>query len=84
MAILCKLDSRGGFTCGDTSTGRASYAYPTSDCATRARRDPHGAAVDMLKRCDEFCAIFCDRPLPEYVTSYHARLMADLMADEHV
>ncbi len=78
MAILVKLDERGGFTCGDTDTGRASYAYPTSECAIGARHDPHGIAVRMLRKTDKFCDCFGDRPLPPFVAEYHARLMAQL------
>ncbi len=83
MAILIKLDERGGFTCGDTTTGRASYAYPTSECAIGARHDPHGVAVCMLQRSDAFCAVILklDIQLPPFVTEYHARLMADLKGE---
>ncbi len=81
MAILIKLDERGGFTCGDTTTGRASYAYPTSEHANKARRDPHGIAVRMLRKTDKFCDCFGDRPLPQFVAEYHARLMAQLKGE---
>lgn len=38
----------GGFLAGDTSTGIAAYAYPTSTHGSMARRDPGRAARAMV------------------------------------
>lgn len=38
----------GAFVAGDRRTGITSYAYPTSEHATRARREPLSVAVEML------------------------------------
>lgn len=50
MAILYLIDEQGGFLCGDTLTGITEYAYPTSDHATAAKRDPEGVARTMLAK----------------------------------
>lgn len=46
--IRFHLDTDGGFTAGDTSTGLTAYAYPSSTHATRAKRDPLGVAAEMM------------------------------------
>jgi hypothetical protein len=48
MAILFKLDAKGGFTCGDTETGRTAYAYPHSPNARAAKYDPALVASEMM------------------------------------
>jgi hypothetical protein len=48
MTILFKLDSAGGFTVGDTATGRTAYAYPTSANASQARQLPYSVATEMM------------------------------------
>ena len=49
MTILFKLDAQGGFTCGDTETGRTCYAYPTSPNANGAKKHPERVAKMMMK-----------------------------------
>lgn len=39
----------GAFLAGDTDTGRACYAYPSSPHATRAKRHPAAVATEMVK-----------------------------------
>ena len=46
------MDDRGGFTCGDTETGHTAYAYPSSDHAVAAKRDPARVAVEMLRHAN--------------------------------
>lgn len=46
--IVFVLDAQGGFTVGDTLTGRTSYAYPTSEHATAAKKNPHKVAAKMI------------------------------------
>jgi hypothetical protein len=53
MSILYKLDAQGGFTCGDTETGRTAYAYPTSISADDAKHDPLRVARRMMKHENE-------------------------------
>jgi hypothetical protein len=48
MTILFKLDAKGGFTVGDTRTGRTAYAYPSSPNARAARIDPTLVASEMM------------------------------------
>ena len=47
MTILYHRYPDGGFLAGDTDTGRASYAYPSSPHATRARLAPDLTARKM-------------------------------------
>jgi hypothetical protein len=46
----------GAFVAGDTSTGRTAYAYPTSDHATQAKRQPERVAREMVDRENSFGA----------------------------
>lgn len=46
------IDDRGGFTCGDTTTGHTAYAYPSSDHATKAKRAADKVASDMLRQAN--------------------------------
>ncbi len=46
--ILHKLMPDGAFVCGDTKTGATVYAYPTSQNAENAKKDPEGVAFAML------------------------------------
>lgn len=47
--IYHALDSNGGFVCGDSVTGITSYAYPTSEHATKAKKKPGQVALEMIK-----------------------------------
>ena len=69
MAIVYKLDSDGGFTCGDTESRVTVYAYPTSPMASSAKRDPLATATVRLER--ENRASFRGSPL--IVADYDAR-----------
>jgi hypothetical protein len=57
--ITFTLTDDGAFVAGDYSTGLTCYAYPTSANATRARRNPKGAAEDMLRH--QFACTLHDR-----------------------
>lgn len=48
MAVVYKLDAAGGFTCGDTETRVTLYAYPSSETATKARKQPLVVATASL------------------------------------
>jgi hypothetical protein len=48
------FDSLGGFYALDHDARRASYAYPTSEHATKAKQDDHGTAARMLAAEHEF------------------------------
>lgn len=63
MAIVFGFDGSGGFTAGDTVTGRTSYAYPTSFHATTAKRSAVRTAMQMME--DEN-ALGDWRDAPEY------------------
>jgi hypothetical protein len=54
--IVFKLESDGGFIAGDTKTRVASYAYPTSEYATLARKMPATIAHEMMARANSFHA----------------------------
>ena len=47
MSLSYRMDPRGGFTVGDTETGRASYAEPGSKNAVDATDDPQRTARGM-------------------------------------
>jgi hypothetical protein len=57
MPIQYKLLTDGGFVVGDTETGITAYAYPSSEHATKARKNPSGIASEMIKRENEIA--FC-------------------------
>lgn len=61
--ILFYLDPQGGFTCGDTETGRTAYAYPTSPHADRAKRPELRArtAATMVKRENDMGSAWRER-----------------------
>ena len=46
------IDDCGGFTCADPETCHTSYAYPSSDHATAAKRNPHKVAAEMLRQAN--------------------------------
>jgi len=46
--IIYNFDSNGGFTACNTETGLSAYAYPTSDNATQAKREPDTVACAMM------------------------------------
>ena len=50
--IVHRLLPDGGFVAGDTDTGETSYAYPTSESATRAKRHAELIAAEMVKRAN--------------------------------
>ena len=54
--IVYNLLPDGGFVCGDTQTRATSYAYPTSDHAVAARKNPAKVAIDMVKQANEWLA----------------------------
>ena len=82
MTIIHKFDDKGGFIAGDLASGRATYAYPTSTHAARAKRTPEIIANAMMQNANAFADSFVNgaSPLPEFVTAYYARLMAELTA----
>jgi len=47
--VVWLMDDDGGFTAGDTATGRTGYAYPTSTHATLACRNPGATARKMMR-----------------------------------
>jgi hypothetical protein len=54
MAIVHHLDAQGGFTVGDTDTGRTRYAYPTSAHAKWAARNPDREAAMMIASANRY------------------------------
>ncbi len=50
MALLYKRGNEGGFTVGDTVTGRTCYAYPTSCHAEDAIKAPERVAREMMDK----------------------------------
>ena len=48
MSIEFGFTSSGAFVCGDTETRRTSFAYPTSEHATKAARSPGKVAAEMI------------------------------------
>ena len=56
--ILYMLERDGGFLAGDTETGRAAYAYPSSDHARLARRHSGEIAAEMIHRANEYADSF--------------------------
>jgi hypothetical protein len=68
--ITFKLLPDGGFVAGDTDTGRASYAYPTSSHATIARTMPARIAAEMMESANRYAA-----SCPAHILNdYHSRL----------
>jgi hypothetical protein len=61
--ILFKLDAQGGFTCGDTETGRTAYAYPTSSHAQAAKKQPELVAAKMMANENSSSRIWRDTKL---------------------
>jgi hypothetical protein len=51
--ILYRKRDDGSFLCGDTATGIADYAYPSSPYAAQAKRNPAAVAQDMLRHTAE-------------------------------
>lgn len=47
--IVYRILPDGGFVCGDTSTLVTVYAYPTSECAEGAKKNPQMTADIMLE-----------------------------------
>lgn len=47
MALVYRLDKRGGFVVGDTATGHTSYAHPGSPLAADATEAPEAVAARM-------------------------------------
>lgn len=56
MTIAFKLDDDGGFYAVDHARKIGCYAYPTSDSATAAKRDPEGVARRMIDSDAKFLA----------------------------
>jgi hypothetical protein len=54
MAIVYRLLDDGGFVAGDTATEHTCYAYPTSDSATKAKRNPAQIAIQMMAHENAF------------------------------
>jgi len=48
MPIRYMITADGGFLCGDTETGLAAFAYPTSPHAEQAKRCPDTIARHMI------------------------------------
>jgi hypothetical protein len=49
MTIMYKILPDGSFVAGDSESGLTSYAYPSSEYATKARRNPTEVASAMIK-----------------------------------
>ena len=47
--IVYRILPDGGFVCGDTTTLVTVYAYPTSECAEGAKKNPQMTADIMLE-----------------------------------
>ena len=48
MTIEYKMDANGGFYAADVDSKQIEYAYPTSDHATKAKKEPGLTAREML------------------------------------
>lgn len=48
MNIVYKFETNGGFLAGDTESTFTSYAYPTSEHALKARKNPVKVAREMI------------------------------------
>ncbi len=53
MTVLFMFVDDGGLLAGSTEAGRASYAYPTSGYADRAKKKPAVVAREMVQ-ADEY------------------------------
>lgn len=75
--VRFKMQSDGGFAAYDAGTGNASYAYPTSEHATIARRLPERIAAEMVASANRFAAS-CDVAWRERLAldDYNARIVA--------
>jgi len=66
----------GGFAAVDRITGHASYAYPTSEYAERAKREPHITATIMIRSALSNASMHQSSAL----AAYDARITAALDA----
>ena len=81
MPILYRLDAEGGFTVGDTDSGFASYAYPSSPHADAARKNPKRVAAEMHEQAKEGAWMrAAGAPAAEQITQSDARMIAQLEA----
>lgn len=76
--IVYLVDGAGAITAGDTASGLANYAYPSSPWAQMARRDPAGVAAEMIAEAKRVAPAVAG--FPHIVERYNARLWAALQA----
>src|SRR5579862_6590692 len=74
--ILYLLEPDGGFLVGDTETRFAAYAYPTSDHADAARKDPAAIAATMLEEENKLGFCRASSGVPERDAKWMAKLEA--------
>lgn len=76
--IIYLLDTDGAFIAGDTDTEATAYAYPTSEHATKAKRNPEGVAREMTFHA-HYTNQFCPKDI---VDRANARNWSKLNSDD--